>query len=426
LTTTTPRPPEGDDEIHTTELLAKALEATLHPLGVGNDQRVVTMVKRARAGYYHDCLSKLDAPQAQLVVDLREVGLNDLAVRAANGEFGDTKAEWEAWMRTPAADEYKAFVAANPELNEVARRTVEAVAAAQERGELPDGAAFIDEAESVTRMMNPDAPPLAAAAMYGDDADGPHEAPEDAEPDWEPEDTIISLGSVFDIDTGEQRLKITYGRYASIELHGPALLDYCDALMRAATAAEFNAALFHWLQLADCPDTPGVITAVDNLRNPAGYWKAGPLHLHAGVRDVTYDPLVAVDLFDPARSLSPLHAHDGATAEDYVAEWPWKPSEIRRHIRRVMEVAGLGESETALFRYLRDKTSATEDQAYSMVKNVMDRVVKQQAAEEDARLAADVRAYVDKMPDLRPPADAAEQPGDGDPVAPPTAPGEPE
>lgn len=84
-------PPEGDDEIHTAEKLALALEE----LG---DSRVKPTMWRARRGYYHDFLSPLATPEVALVAELRELGFPDFAQRVINGEFDATKAESDKWM----------------------------------------------------------------------------------------------------------------------------------------------------------------------------------------------------------------------------------------------------------------------------------------------------------------------------------------
>jgi hypothetical protein len=92
------RPPEGNDEVHTTEKLARALEET-------NDPRVKPLVWRARRGYYHDFLSPLPFPEMQLVDDLRELGMDEFAQRVVNDEFTSTLAESRAWGRSEDGQE---------------------------------------------------------------------------------------------------------------------------------------------------------------------------------------------------------------------------------------------------------------------------------------------------------------------------------
>lgn len=59
------------------------------------------MVAKAREGYYHDYLSPLATPITQLVIDLQDVGLSDLAERAKRGDFDATSEEADAWARSP-------------------------------------------------------------------------------------------------------------------------------------------------------------------------------------------------------------------------------------------------------------------------------------------------------------------------------------
>lgn len=112
------RAPEPGDELHTTEELARALEAT-------NDIRVKPLVWKARRGYYHDFLSPLALPEAQLVNDLLELGLTELAQRVIDGEFDASTAESDAWGRS-----------------EEGRATYAALLASSARPASPTGAEF--------------------------------------------------------------------------------------------------------------------------------------------------------------------------------------------------------------------------------------------------------------------------------------------
>jgi hypothetical protein len=87
-------PPEPGDEMHTTEKLALALEELTDP-------RLASMIRKARAGYYHDFLSPLATPDRQLMLDLRDAGHHELARRVIDGEFDASKAESAAWGKTP-------------------------------------------------------------------------------------------------------------------------------------------------------------------------------------------------------------------------------------------------------------------------------------------------------------------------------------
>ena len=76
----------------TAERLARAMAQALCP---------ISMVKRAREGYYDDYRSDLAMPLVQLVDELRGIGQHALAERVVAGEFDGTKEESDAWARSP-------------------------------------------------------------------------------------------------------------------------------------------------------------------------------------------------------------------------------------------------------------------------------------------------------------------------------------
>jgi hypothetical protein len=84
------RPPEGDDKMHTTERLARALEAL-------DDPRVKELVWQARRGHFDDFLSPHAFPASVLVGKLRALKLESMARRVVDGEFDATQAESRAW-----------------------------------------------------------------------------------------------------------------------------------------------------------------------------------------------------------------------------------------------------------------------------------------------------------------------------------------
>ena len=86
------RPPAGNDEMHTTERLARALLARMQPGTAGADA-IMDMVTLAREGWYHDFLSTQVNPIGALIEDAQRAGLEDIARRAADGEFDATVAE---------------------------------------------------------------------------------------------------------------------------------------------------------------------------------------------------------------------------------------------------------------------------------------------------------------------------------------------
>lgn len=95
-------PAAPGDEIHTTEILARALEAL-------NDPVIEPIISKARAGYYHDFLSPLDDPPAKLIEHLRSAGHDAFAQRVIDGEFDASAAESRQWA---ASAEGKATFAA--------------------------------------------------------------------------------------------------------------------------------------------------------------------------------------------------------------------------------------------------------------------------------------------------------------------------
>jgi hypothetical protein len=80
---------------HTKDQLAAALR------DIGLDE----MADRAATGWYHDFLSPLDMPELQLIHDLAAVGTPDamaLRSRVMDGEFDANEAESDEWA---ASDE---------------------------------------------------------------------------------------------------------------------------------------------------------------------------------------------------------------------------------------------------------------------------------------------------------------------------------
>lgn len=84
------------ENVRTKERLAAAIKEA--------DPKLVHLIKKAEAGYYDDYESPLATPCMQLVADLMQAGLNDLAKRAQDGEFDGTKEEGDAWMNKEGWD----------------------------------------------------------------------------------------------------------------------------------------------------------------------------------------------------------------------------------------------------------------------------------------------------------------------------------
>jgi hypothetical protein len=100
-----PVPPDTE---HTTVKLVRALRAVPDP-GVSE-----SMIARAARGYYHDYLSPLALPELALIGELRAIAnhpsrngtrsrlvLLDIAQRVIDGEFDASKAESDAWAKSP-------------------------------------------------------------------------------------------------------------------------------------------------------------------------------------------------------------------------------------------------------------------------------------------------------------------------------------
>lgn len=57
------------------------------------------MIDKAKEGYYSDYDSPIATPCIQLVMDLRSLGIEDVAKRAIEGEFDATKEESDEWYK---------------------------------------------------------------------------------------------------------------------------------------------------------------------------------------------------------------------------------------------------------------------------------------------------------------------------------------
>jgi hypothetical protein len=86
--------------MHSKDMLATALQE------VGLDD----MAQRAASGYYHDYLSPLALPEIQLEADLAQMAMTHpeksdaikrLRLRVIDGDFDATEEESEAWAASP-------------------------------------------------------------------------------------------------------------------------------------------------------------------------------------------------------------------------------------------------------------------------------------------------------------------------------------
>ena len=86
---------------HTKDLLAEELRK------IGLNE----MANKAASGYYHDYLSPLTLPEFQLNIDLLEASMagnkqaNELRMRHLNGEFDANTEESEDWANSPEGQE---------------------------------------------------------------------------------------------------------------------------------------------------------------------------------------------------------------------------------------------------------------------------------------------------------------------------------
>lgn len=87
------------------EKLAQALEEALikykgETVVADNITRGINkMIQKAKDGYYSDYDSPIATPCIQLVMDLRSLGIEDIAKRAIEGEFDATQEESDEWYK---------------------------------------------------------------------------------------------------------------------------------------------------------------------------------------------------------------------------------------------------------------------------------------------------------------------------------------
>lgn len=94
--------PQGDDALHTTERLARAIEHHLTTPPPGADPaRIRDLADLARKGHFDEYLTTLAEPLLALVQQARALHLDDIAQRTIDGEFDATLAEAQAWRASP-------------------------------------------------------------------------------------------------------------------------------------------------------------------------------------------------------------------------------------------------------------------------------------------------------------------------------------
>lgn len=120
-------------------------EPTKHRLAaVLRERGLLDMALKAAQGVYDDYESELATPCVQLVTDLKAAGANDLAARAMNGEWDGTTAESEAWFEREGKD-----LLASDILDKSARRKTKPERPKPWRDQRPDAQAF-DEVRITT------------------------------------------------------------------------------------------------------------------------------------------------------------------------------------------------------------------------------------------------------------------------------------
>jgi len=71
--------------------LVKDLHKALRDENLTDSQieQVDDIIVKAKEGHYHDSESELPAPKAQLIEDLQEVGLEEIAQRVEDGDYDE-------------------------------------------------------------------------------------------------------------------------------------------------------------------------------------------------------------------------------------------------------------------------------------------------------------------------------------------------
>lgn len=86
------------EQVTSTQVLVKALEAESNPA-------LADIIYKAKRHHYNEFKSDLVTPIIALVDDLRAAGFQELAQRAANGEFDATEEESQAWAQSSKGEQ---------------------------------------------------------------------------------------------------------------------------------------------------------------------------------------------------------------------------------------------------------------------------------------------------------------------------------
>lgn len=301
---TPPIPPAGDDELHTTEKLARALEAE-------NDPRLASLIERARQGHYHDFLSPLPTPEFQLMADLTALGHTALAERVKEGEFDASKAESEAW------------------------------------GASPEGQAAYSELTGERPATAPGPAKPASGAAFWQAQQRPQPTPSPAEA-GEAEGNTVWVGSDVAAD-GTYIPTVHFNDDISFALNGSAdRLDYAGALLTACASAEHDAAVLKQLTASMQIPQREAMKYVIRLRGrrAARSWTAGPFRLSPGI-SMRAEPFVSVEL-------------SGET-------WQWATDQAREHAQQVLEVGAIVDYDANYRDFLIEEFELDPDTAMKAV-----------------------------------------------------------
>lgn len=308
--------PQGDDDTHTTEKLALALEAE-------HDPRLAPLIARARAGEFHPFISPLPLPQLTLHQELLALGHNALAERVANDDFDASHAEHEAWAASPEGQ------ATFRELTGDGRPRQQ-----EQPPEKPArGAAFWQQQRPAAQPA-PDRQPAPGAA--------PAEQPGEEQPG-------VVCWVVSDIAAdGHYTISIHFDDDRVHALDGAAAVEYAGQVLAACAAAEYDAVVFR--QLTDIFKLPQAETVPFlgkwRAHRPQLVWNAGPLALTPGVN---------------AQMQPFLKCAAGPQS------WQWEVGQGRQHALQVLELATIVALDTGYRDFLIEEFDLAEDDARKLV-----------------------------------------------------------
>lgn len=295
--------PEGTDKLHTTEILARALEAQ-------NDPKLAQLIERARAGYYHDFLSPLAAPEMQLHDDLTLLGHTALAKRVKRGHFDASAAESKAWGNSAEGQEvFQQLIGGESK---------------------PTGANFWGTQRGATEKTY-----------------HPMPVPE-------PETTGIWVSTDRAVDTLNHVnyvVTVHLNEDLSVPLDRKEALEYASTLLGASGSAVYDSAVAR--QMCDklsvgLEDISPIITAL-RTRRGMQIWTAGPISLTPGL-NAEMKPFLQCDA--PGM------------------RWQWDPEDVEQHARHVLESVSAVADDALYYRYLIEEMGLAPETAVAVVADI--------------------------------------------------------